>query len=71
MGRSDEYRQFAAGCLDIARKTTDPATKGALLQMARVWSRLADDIESQRRERSDDGSDDERSASREDQDQRS
>jgi hypothetical protein len=46
MGRSGEYRLFAARCLDIARTTNDERTKAAMLQMARVWSRLADEIES-------------------------
>jgi hypothetical protein len=46
MGRSGEYRLFAARCLDIARTTNDERTKAAMLQMARVWSRVADEIES-------------------------
>lgn len=65
MGRSDDYRRFAAGCLDIARKTADQRARGALLQMARIWSRLAAEIESARRERPSD----ERSASGKDPDQ--
>ena len=46
MGRSQEYRLFAARCLEIARATTDEQTKAATLQMAQVWSRLADEIAS-------------------------
>ena len=43
--RSQEYRLFAARCLEIARTTADEQTKAVVLQMARVWSRLADEIE--------------------------
>jgi hypothetical protein len=45
MGRSQEYRLFAARCLEIARPTADEQTKAVMLQMAQVWSRLADEIE--------------------------
>lgn len=50
MGRSEQYRWFAARCLEIAHSTNDPLTKAAMLQMAQVWSRLADEIESARRD---------------------
>jgi hypothetical protein len=50
MGRSQEYRLFAARCLEMARVTTDEQTKAAMLQMAQVWSRLADEIETAQRE---------------------
>lgn len=43
MGRAEEYRWFAARCVEIARITTDDQTKAAMLQMAQVWSRLADE----------------------------
>jgi hypothetical protein len=46
MGRSQEYRLFAARCLEVARATADEL----MLQMAQVWSRLADEIEAARRE---------------------
>jgi hypothetical protein len=42
MGRAEQYRWFAARCLEIARTTLDPQTKAAMLQMAQVWSRLAE-----------------------------
>ncbi len=42
MGRSEQYRWFAARCLEIALSTNDPQTKAAMLQMAQVWSRLAE-----------------------------
>lgn len=50
MGRSNEYRLFAARCLEIARATMDEQTKAVMLQMAQVWSRLADEIETARRD---------------------
>ena len=50
MGRSQEYRLFAARCLEIARATTDEHTKAVTLQMAQVWSRLADEIETAQRD---------------------
>jgi len=55
MGRAGEYRWFAARCLEIARTTADAQTKAAMLQMAQVWSRLAEDIATSGRERPDDG----------------
>jgi len=45
MGRSAEYRRFAVRCLEIARATGDEQTKAVMLQMAQVWSRLADETE--------------------------
>ncbi len=44
MGCSEEYRWFAGRCLEIARTTADAQTRAAMLQMAQVWLRLADDI---------------------------
>ena len=55
MGRSGEYRGFAARCLEIARATSDEQTKAVMLQMAQVWSRLADEIDSARYDRSRNG----------------
>ena len=45
MGRSAEYRRFAVRCLEIARATGDEQTKAIMVQMAQVWSRLADEAE--------------------------
>ena len=45
MGRAEQYRWFAARCLEIARTTGDAQTRAAMLQMAQVWSRLADETE--------------------------
>jgi hypothetical protein len=41
MGRAEQYRWFAARCVEMARVTADPQTKAAMLQMAQIWSRLA------------------------------
>lgn len=41
MGRSDEYRRYAAECLEMASAVHDPKTRATLLQMAQVWLRLA------------------------------
>jgi hypothetical protein len=53
MGRAREYRWFAIRCLEMARATADTRTKAAMLQMAQVWSRLADDINASEHERPD------------------
>lgn len=45
MGRADEYRWFAGRCLEIARSTSGLQTKAVMVQMAQVWSRLADEID--------------------------
>jgi hypothetical protein len=50
MGRAQEYRLFAARCLEVARATADSQTKAVMLQMAQVWSRLAEEIEAAARE---------------------
>jgi len=41
MGRSDEYRRYAAECLEMASVFHEPKARAALLQMAQVWLRLA------------------------------
>jgi hypothetical protein len=45
MGRSDEYRRYAAECLEMASASHDPTSRAALLQMAQVWLRLATERE--------------------------
>lgn len=45
MGRSGRYRHFASRCLEIARATDSAQTKAIMLQMAQVWSRLAEDMD--------------------------
>jgi hypothetical protein len=41
MGRSDEYRRYAAECLEMASAIHDPKGRATLLLMAQVWLRLA------------------------------
>ncbi|HWY74036.1 MAG TPA: hypothetical protein VN281_00380 [Verrucomicrobiae bacterium] len=40
-GQADVYRVHAAQCVLLARKTDDPESKLALLDMARSWQALA------------------------------
>ncbi len=42
MSKEDEYRTFAATCLNIATKTSDTADKTRLLAIAEAWLNLAD-----------------------------
>jgi hypothetical protein len=42
MGKVDDYRGFAAACLDLANGTTDRADKTRLFLMAEAWLNLAD-----------------------------
>jgi hypothetical protein len=42
MPPGDEYKRRVAECLLLAAEQTDPHRKAAMLEMARVWSRLAD-----------------------------
>ena len=41
MGRSDEYRRYAADCVEMASVFHEPKARATLLQMAQVWLRLA------------------------------
>ena len=41
MRRSDEYRRYAAECVEMASVFHEPKARAALLQMAQVWLRLA------------------------------
>jgi hypothetical protein len=38
----EQYRQRAAQCLSLARTALDPANKATLIEMARAWTRLAE-----------------------------
>ena len=44
MGRSEEYRRFAAECLEMAGAFDNPQARAVLLQMAQVWFRLAGEM---------------------------
>jgi hypothetical protein len=41
MSRSEDYRRFAAACLEIADTTEDQQTRAVFILMAQVWFRLA------------------------------
>jgi hypothetical protein len=41
-GEADAYRVHAAQCVLLARKTDDPESKSALLNMAQAWLALVD-----------------------------
>jgi len=43
MTKTDEYRRYAAECLELAKITDNPTNKAVLLQMAQTWSRLANE----------------------------
>jgi hypothetical protein len=40
--RCDAYRHCAAKCVDLARTMDSPRNRSIVLEMARVWSRLAE-----------------------------
>jgi hypothetical protein len=42
MPPGDEYKRRAAECVQLASEQSDPERKAALLEMARVWARLAE-----------------------------
>jgi hypothetical protein len=42
LDRCDSYRRFAETCLDMARLQESPQERAILLQMAYIWSRLAE-----------------------------
>ena len=46
MDRSDQYRRFAQECLEMARTSESDQTRVVLIQMAQVWFRLAEALES-------------------------
>ena len=42
MERCDAYRHFAAQCVELARNMESPYDRSVLLEMALLWSRLAE-----------------------------
>ena len=42
MDRCEAYRDFAAKCVELARRMDSPRDRSIVLQMALVWSRLAE-----------------------------
>jgi hypothetical protein len=43
-GRAKEYRRLARDCLALATTIATEEARRALVEMARVWSRLADEV---------------------------
>jgi hypothetical protein len=50
MTRAEEYRRLARECLEAARTVQNEEGRTALLQMAQVWQRLADEQEDANRQ---------------------
>lgn len=42
MGKSEVYRRFAVECLEMARTMDSEHDRAILIDMARLWSRLAE-----------------------------
>ena len=42
LSTADEYRRYAAECMALAERVTDPADKARLVQMAQAFLDLAD-----------------------------
>jgi hypothetical protein len=43
MHSSEDYRRYAAECLQLAATVMDPQARTMLAHMAQVWLRLADE----------------------------
>jgi hypothetical protein len=43
MSKSEQYRQFARECMEMAAMFVSERSRAALVHMAQVWLRLADD----------------------------
>ena len=42
---SDNYRKYALDCLLMANRASEPRSKGILVDMARAWTKLAQQAE--------------------------
>ena len=42
MSSADRYREFAAECLRVAQRASNPDDKALLVEMAEVWRRMAE-----------------------------
>jgi hypothetical protein len=42
MRSAEDYRRYAAECLELAITMNDPQVRAAMMHMAQVWLRLAD-----------------------------
>ena len=45
MPDAEEYRRYAAECLELAQRLTDADTRAQLLEMAEAWRELAQKVE--------------------------
>jgi hypothetical protein len=43
-GRAEEYRRLARDCLALMTTVATEEARRALIEMARVWARLADEV---------------------------
>jgi hypothetical protein len=43
-GRAEEYRRLARDCLALATTIATEEARRALIEMARVWAKLADEV---------------------------
>jgi hypothetical protein len=50
MSTAQDYRWFAARCLEIERHTSDAQTQALMLQMAQICHRLADELDAAHRD---------------------
>jgi hypothetical protein len=50
MDKSEAYRRFAAQCLEMARTMNSQHDRAVMLEMARLWSRLAEHAMQSRKE---------------------
>lgn len=48
MSNSQDYRRFAARCLEVERHATDLRTQALMLQMAQICQRLAQELDAVR-----------------------
>jgi hypothetical protein len=46
-GLAAEYRQRAAECIEVAKRTTLTKERDAMMESARSWVRLAEQVESE------------------------
>jgi hypothetical protein len=46
MPSADDFRRYAAECVTLAQRMSDPADKTHMLQMAQAWCELAEKLES-------------------------
>jgi hypothetical protein len=47
MPDAEDYLGYAAECIGLAQRTSDPEAKARLTQMAQAWRELADRVQSE------------------------